>query len=99
MTVAARSSSECAASDRIASEPVASPTAPLAIVSPPDAAIDVSATRCLISCMAHSMNGERNGRGRGRQVGPIRGLIFRIDGDDAKKLLNQYFDKCTRATK
>ena len=48
--VAARSSSECAASDRIASEPVARPTTPLASVSPPDATIEVSATRCLMSC-------------------------------------------------
>src|SRR5262249_17544479 len=52
MTVAARSSSECAASDRIASEPVASPTAPLASVSPPEAAIEVSATRSLSFCIS-----------------------------------------------
>src|SRR5882724_8419790 len=65
MMVAARSSSECAASERIASEPVASPTTPLASVRPPEAAIDVSATRCLMSCMARLRG---SGRGRGRQL-------------------------------
>ena len=48
-TVAARSISECAASDRIASEPVSAPTTPFASVSPADAAIEVSATFCLSS--------------------------------------------------
>src|SRR5262245_6006656 len=93
MTVAARSSSECAASDRIASEPVASPTTPLASVSPPEAAIDVSATRCLMSCMARLGDERRSGRGSGRQLAPIPGLLFQIDADGAKELLNQYFDK------
>src|SRR6266566_4725835 len=43
--------SECAASDRMASDPVSTPTTALAPVSPADAAIDPSATRCLTSCI------------------------------------------------
>src|SRR3954471_16771621 len=67
MMVAARSSSECAASDRIASEPVASPTAALASVSPPEEGIDVSATRCLMSCMSRLCDRRRSEGERGRQ--------------------------------
>src|SRR5215467_744851 len=51
MTVAARSSRECAASDRIASDPVAKPTAALASVRTADAAIEDSAALCFMSCM------------------------------------------------
>src|SRR6266550_2717352 len=43
--------SECAASDRMASDPVSTPATALAPVSPADAAIDPSATRCLTSCI------------------------------------------------
>ena len=49
--MAAKSISEWAASDRIASDPVESPTTPLASVSPADAAIEESATFCLAFCM------------------------------------------------
>ena len=49
--VAARSSSECAASDRMARDPVAIPTAALATVNPAEAAIEVSATLSLTSCI------------------------------------------------
>jgi hypothetical protein len=51
MTVAAKSSAECAASDNSASEPDSRPTTALAIVSPPEAAIDVSATRSFSDCI------------------------------------------------
>ena len=51
ITVAAKSSAECAASDNSASEPDKSPTTALAIVNPPEAAIEVSATRSLLSCI------------------------------------------------
>src|SRR5262249_47711978 len=49
--VAARSMSECAASERIASDPEASPTTALARVSPADTPTDPSATRSLTSCI------------------------------------------------
>src|SRR6478609_4481114 len=48
MMVAARSISECAASDRIASDPVSTPTTPLPSVMAADAAIEVSATVSLM---------------------------------------------------
>ena len=45
------------------------PTTALATVSPPDAAIEVSATRSLMSCMARLAGDERrSGRGSGRQL-------------------------------
>src|SRR6266545_6835763 len=68
MIVAARSSSECAASDRIASEPVATPTAPLASVKAPDAAIDDNATLCLMSCMSGARCRRRSGGRPSRQL-------------------------------
>jgi len=43
-TVAERSSSECPASDRMASDPVSTPIMPFAAVNPADAAIEPSAT-------------------------------------------------------
>src|SRR4051812_18599179 len=52
MTVAAKSSAECAASDSKASEPDSRPTTVFAIVSPPEAAIEVSATRSLSACIS-----------------------------------------------
>src|ERR1700738_21208 len=52
MTVATRSSSECPASERIASDPVVIPTSALAAVRPADAAIEVRATLSLTSCIA-----------------------------------------------
>src|SRR5262249_48290996 len=55
MTVASRSISECAASVRIASEPVAKPTIALAAVKPPEATIEPSAT-CSFSL---AMSGSR----------------------------------------
>jgi len=39
------------------------------------------------------MDGRRSRRGRGRQLELIPELIFQIDADNAKELLNQYFDK------
>src|SRR3954452_11652075 len=51
ITVATKSSAECAASESSASEPEKRPTTALAIVSPPEAAIEVSATRSLVSCI------------------------------------------------
>src|SRR4051794_27630787 len=48
MMVAARSMSECAASDRIASDPVSMPTTPLPSVMAADATIEVSATVSLM---------------------------------------------------
>src|SRR3954454_12672332 len=51
ITVAAKSSAECAASDSSASEPEKTPTTALPMVRPPEAAIEVSATRSLTSCM------------------------------------------------
>ena len=49
--MAMKSMKEWPASDRIASEPDITPTMPLAIVSPAEANIEVSATRSLMSCM------------------------------------------------
>jgi len=43
--------------------------------------------------MASLCDRRRSGRGRRRQLETIPELIFQIDADDAKKLLNQYFDK------
>ena len=48
ITVAPKSISEWPASDKIASDPVANPTSPLAMVSPAEAAIEVSATCSLV---------------------------------------------------
>src|SRR5262245_39939866 len=59
MIVARKSSAECAASERSASEPENSPTTALAIVSAPDAAIEVSATRSFWSCMGAYLRGAR----------------------------------------
>ena len=52
ITVAAKSSAEWAASESSASEPESTPTTALAIVSPPEAAIEVSATRSFSRCMS-----------------------------------------------
>src|SRR3954462_11595315 len=49
--VAPRAISEWAASDRIASEPLVTPTMAFATVRPADAAIEESATLCLTSCI------------------------------------------------
>src|ERR1041384_438247 len=57
ITVAAKSSAECAASETSASEPESTPTTALAIVSPPEAAIEVSATRSLFSCISALQSG------------------------------------------
>src|SRR5690242_12643837 len=54
--VAAKSSAECAASESSASEPESRPTIALATVNPPEAAIEVSATRSLVSCIGSPMS-------------------------------------------
>src|SRR5690349_4314198 len=61
MTVAARSISEWAASDRIAREPDKTPTTALATVSPAEATMDVSAT-CSFS-LAMVFSGARPAKG------------------------------------
>jgi hypothetical protein len=61
--VAARSMSEWAASERIASEPEASPTTALAAVSPADTATEVSATRSFTSCIGRLRPAGVAGRG------------------------------------
>src|ERR1700754_4126603 len=66
MMVARMSRAECAASDTSASEPEKSPTTALAIVSAPDAAIEVSATRSFWSCIDPPSGGARCGNLRGR---------------------------------
>jgi hypothetical protein len=43
--------------------------------------------------MARLKDERRSGRGRGRQLEPIPGLVFLIDAGDAKELFNQYFEK------
>src|SRR5581483_9955049 len=58
MIVAARSISECAASERMASEPDKTPTIALAIVRPAEAAMEPSATRSL-SFNVHSSDHDR----------------------------------------
>src|ERR1700710_547201 len=65
ITVAAKSSAECAASEISASEPDRTPTTAFAIVSPPEAAIEVSATRSLSFCMPcpNAPSGGRFNRG------------------------------------
>src|SRR5262245_16871553 len=93
MIVAARSSSECAASDRIASEPVAAPTTPLASVSAPDAAIDDSATLCLMSCMCGLGAESRSRDERGRQ--PV--VAGRFDANSWRHSLPEW-GRCLRCT-
>src|SRR5215469_13533467 len=68
--VAARSMSEWAASERIASDPEASPTTALARVSPADTATDPSATRSLTSCIGRLRR--RGVAGRGGAVNVAR---------------------------
>src|SRR3954470_23041571 len=50
-----KSISEWPASDRMASDPVMTPTIALATVRPAEAAIEVSATRSFTSCMARAV--------------------------------------------
>src|SRR4051794_32481439 len=57
ITVATKSSAECAASESSASEPESRPTIALAIVNPPEAAIEVSATLSLVSCIFSAIEG------------------------------------------
>src|ERR1043166_6452082 len=61
--------SECAASERIASEPEASPTTALAAVSPAETATEPSATRSFTSCIGRLPPGRGSGVGRGGQSG------------------------------
>src|SRR5262245_9874250 len=70
ITVATRSSSECPASDRTASEPVAMPTTPLAMVRPADATIDPRAT---FSFSVDMFTGHVR-----RPFGPLRGAGYRV---------------------
>src|ERR1043165_2797603 len=75
ITVGAKSSAECAASGTSASEPESTPTTALAIVRPPEAAIEVSATRSLFSCISAL----QSGGGRARSFGHLaRRLAHRL---------------------
>src|SRR3954452_5580385 len=66
MTVARKSSAECAASESSASDPDKAPTTAFATVSAPEAAIDVSATRSFWSCIDPPSGGARLRDLRGR---------------------------------
>src|SRR5690242_4824103 len=67
ITVAAKSSAECAASESKAREPDSRPTTALASVSPPEAASEVSATRSFCSCI----RAPQSGRGSAGQLGNL----------------------------
>src|SRR5262245_60830040 len=81
--------SECAASDRIASDPLATPTIPFASVNPPEAAIELSATFSFWSCIRPPCCGDmpRVATGDSAVRPPLQNTLF--VGRDPPNLASQ----------